>query len=142
MASLLSKRPDPPAARRSSKTILVVDDEAEVRDLLISILKQNGYTVLEASSGAKAFLTCKDYTGEIHLIISDVMMPGMLTGTDLLRRVASLRPEMKRLCISGYMDESMLHHELPGLSFLQKPFTPDDLLRHVRTLLDAPRKRA
>jgi DNA-binding NtrC family response regulator len=115
-----------------------MDDEVEIRELLSNILKAHGYTVLEASSVGKALQICKQHTGAIHLIIADVVMPGMVTGLELLRHVASLRPEMKRLCISGYMDEAMFRQELPSPAFLQKPFTPDDLLRIVHTLLDAP----
>ncbi len=124
------------------ETILVVDDEAEVLALLSHTLKANGYTILEASSGGKALQICKQHTGEIHLIIADVIMPGNLGGLELLQRVVSLRPKIKRLCISGYVDEDMVRQALPdsGTAFLQKPFTTDDLLRNVRTLLDVARQ--
>jgi two-component system, cell cycle sensor histidine kinase and response regulator CckA len=124
------------------KTVLVVEDEKDFRALLRKILKASGYTVLEASSSTEALRICKQHTGAIHLIIADVIMPGKITGLELLQRVVSMRPEVKRLCISGYMDEAMFRQEIPdqGTAFLQKPFMPDDLLHNVRTLLDAPRQ--
>jgi two-component system cell cycle sensor histidine kinase/response regulator CckA len=123
------------------KTVLIVDDEAEILTLLSQVLKANGYTILEASSGGKALQICKQHTGEIHLIIADVIMAGQLGGLELLQRVVSLRPKIKRMCISGYVDEDMIRQALPdsGTVFLQKPFEPADLLRNVRTLLDVAR---
>ena len=129
-------------ALSGKKTVLVVDDEEDLLALLRKNLKADGYNVLAASSGAEALRICKQHTGAIHLVIVDLVLPGKITGLELLQRLVSMRPEMKRLCISGYLDEAMFRQEVPDqdTAFLQKPFTPDELLRTMRTLLDAPRQ--
>ena len=129
-------------ALSGKKTVLVVDDEKDFLVLLRINLKADGYTVLEASSSIEALRICKQHTGVIHLIIADVVMPGKITGLELLQCMVSMRPEMKRLCISGYLDEATFRQEVPdqGTAFLEKPFVLDELLRNVRTLLDAPRQ--
>jgi signal transduction histidine kinase/CheY-like chemotaxis protein len=120
-----------------SETILLVEDEDMVRKLVCEILKMNGYNVLQAANGREALPICEAHAGPIHLMLTDVVMPQM-GGRELAERIASLRPEMKVLFMSGYTDDEIVHHEVPdaGIAFIQKPFTPDSLERRVRDLLD------
>jgi two-component system, cell cycle sensor histidine kinase and response regulator CckA len=133
--------PSREAARtvRGSETILLVEDENPVRALIRSTLQANGYTVLEAHDGKHAIQVCEQHKGPIHLLVTDVVMPGM-GGRDLEERLKPSRPNMKVLFMSGYTDKAIVHHgELdPGTAFLQKPFTPDALARKVREVLDSP----
>jgi CheY-like chemotaxis protein len=98
-----------------------------------------GYTVLEARTPADAVAVAKSHMGVIHLLISDVIMPGE-SGLQLARRLLETRPGLRVLFISGYSDEAIVRHGVldPGTAFLQKPFTPAALGRKVRELLDAP----
>lgn len=120
------------------ETILLVEDEKEVLKLIRTLLQSNGYNVLEAANGGEALLICEKYSGPIHLLITDVVMPHM-SGHELVERLTSLRPGLRALYMSGYPDEAIVHHGMmtPGLFFLQKPFTPADLARKVRSILDA-----
>jgi PAS domain S-box-containing protein len=118
------------------ETILVVEDEQAVRELVRRILEGKGYTVLAASNGEEALLFCNQHKGSIHLLITDVVMPGV-GGHELTGRLANLRPEMKVLYMSGYTDNAIVRHGLvrPGAAFLSKPITPDALIRKVRDVL-------
>jgi CheY-like chemotaxis protein len=122
------------------ETVLVVEDEKLVRNLVREILSQHGYKVLEASRGTEALEVSGRHKGPIHLLVSDVVMPGM-TGPELARRLTALRPEMGVLFMSGYTDDAILHHGVlePGTEFLQKPFTAGSLGGKVRHMLDASR---
>lgn len=123
---------------QGTETILLVEDEEGVRDLARDILKTNGYTVLEAHDGKSAIRCCEKHEGEIHLMVTDVVMPQM-SGRELAEMLAPKRPEMKVLYMSGYTDDAILHHGAlqANMSFLQKPFTPDILAHKVREVLDS-----
>ena len=117
--------------------MLLVEDEDIVRSLTRLVLQKNGYHVLEAGSGAEALRLCEQFTGPIHLMVTDVMMPKM-TGRQLAERLAAPRPTMKVLYLSGYTDEAVVRHGALDLDmpFLQKPYSTDVLARRVRELLD------
>lgn len=120
------------------ETILLVEDEAVVRDLVREILQGNGYTVVEAATGEEALPVCAQHTGPLHLLLADVVLPGM-SGPDLAKQLVPTRPHLQVLFMSGHAPDTIAHHG--GLDrqgpFLQKPFTPDGLLSLVRQSLDA-----
>jgi two-component system cell cycle sensor histidine kinase/response regulator CckA len=124
---------------QGSETVLVVEDDEGVRTLAREFLQMDGYTALEARHGEEALQVCEQHEGPIHLMVTDVVMPGM-SGRELAEHLAPLRPEMKVLYISGYTDNAIVRHCVlePGTAFLQKPFTTDALARKVRLALDAP----
>ena len=126
------------AARHGSSTILLVEDDEAVRDLAARILRQHGYTVLPASGGAEAELLCRRFEGKIHLLLSDVVMPGM-SGAKLARRLRRQRPDIRVLFISGYTDNAILQHGIlkSTTAFLQKPFTANSLADRVAQILEA-----
>jgi len=123
---------------RGSETILLVDDDPQVRAVAKSILKRCGYYVIEAGNAGEALLHAEAHVGPIHLLLTDVVMP-QLSGPALARRLASVRPEMKVLCMSGYTDDSVVRHGVleAHLAYLQKPITPDALAAKVREVLGA-----
>jgi CheY-like chemotaxis protein len=125
------------APHQGTETILLVEDEEGVRDLVRDILQMNGYTVLEASAGEEALRRCKEYTDVIHLVLTDVVMP-LMSGRELAEHIVPLKPGIKVLYMSGYTDDTILHHGALGadMAFLQKPFTPEALARKVREVLD------
>jgi PAS domain S-box-containing protein len=121
-----------------SETVLLVEDDASLRELARMVLvARGGYKVLESIGGKEARLFAGEYKGPIHLLLTDVVMPGM-GGRELSEELATLRPEMKVLYMSGYTDDTVVRHGVleEGMAFLQKPFTAESLLRKVRDVLD------
>jgi two-component system cell cycle sensor histidine kinase/response regulator CckA len=120
------------------ETVLVVEDEAPVRDLIREVLRLHGYQVVEAQDGGEALLRADDHRGPIDLMILDVMIPGV-TAPDVVRRLRDARPAVRVLYISGYTDDLIGQHGQlhVGRDFLQKPFSLDALTRKVREVLDA-----
>jgi CheY-like chemotaxis protein len=114
--------------------VLVVDDEPSLLRLVIMILKENGHTVLSASSGVEALMLYSSYRSEIHLVLTDVQMPGM-NGIELARRLRALNPSVKIVLMSGFVPDDI---ELPkDLQLLSKPFPPNRLVSVVDQTLAA-----
>jgi PAS domain S-box-containing protein len=130
------------AAEGGSETVLVVEDEDVVRALTSKVLQKRGYQVLVASSGPEALGLASRHPGAIHLLVTDVIMPRM-SGRELARRFATLRPEAKVIYVSGYPDDAIIRHGVleSGLVFLQKPFAPEALAAKVREVLDGATPR-
>ena len=129
---------EPPVSRRGSETILLVEDDDQLRAVATGILRRRGYHIIEARNAGEAILHSEAHLETIDLLLSDVVMPQM-SGPILAKRLASTRPEMRVLCMSGYTDDSIARHGVheAKLAFLQKPLTPDALTTKVREVLDA-----
>jgi DNA-binding NtrC family response regulator len=123
---------------RGSETVLLVEDDDLVRGLAPRTLTENGYSVLEAANGEEATRVCQRRGGPIQLLLTDVVLPGGMSGRDIADRVTALRPETKVLYMSGYTDNAIVHHGVmePGIAFIGKPFTPTALLNKLRRVLD------
>jgi len=141
----------PSGTLRGSETILIVEDQEEVRKVTCRMVEARGYRVLVAGSGADALRLSRELEalrvagqpgGQIDLLLTDVVMPGM-SGRETALLLGAAHPNMKVLFVSGYTDESIVHHGIlePGIAFLQKPFTAETLAQKVREVLDAPRGR-
>jgi two-component system, cell cycle sensor histidine kinase and response regulator CckA len=129
-----------PQSLHGDETVLVVEDEDSVRELLRQILEQHGHAVLTARHGRDALWSAERYERPIDLLVTDVVMPEM-GGGELVERLVARRPDLKVLYISGYTNDEVLRRGIQGAaaSFLHKPFTSDELMRRVRkTLDDAP----
>jgi CheY-like chemotaxis protein len=126
-----------PPIPRGSEIVLLVEDEDAVRSLVRGLLRSRGYTVLEASNAPEAVRISNDFVGPIHILLTDVVMPEV-SGRELADQLRQLRPEMRLLYMSGYTEDTIVHHGVmtSDAGFLQKPFTPDLLLRKVREMLD------
>ncbi len=130
--------------REISETVLVVEDEDMLRNLVSRILRRKGYQVMEASHGHEAIEVCQHYEGPIDLLVTDVVMPAM-SGRELARRLIGNNPSMRVLYMSGYTDDSLVLSggldsgvDGDGPPFIQKPFTPTELADEVREALDGP----
>ena len=127
----------PRAPARGDETVLLVEDEALVRQLTHEILRRNGYRVLEAADGIEALGVVRNYDGQIDLLLTDVVMPRM-SGHELVEQARPLRPAMQVLYVSGYSEEAILRQGqlTAGIELLPKPFTPGVLTAKIRELLD------
>ncbi len=133
-----TKRTRPsPESLTGNETILLVEDDPEVRNFSRDLLTEYGYNVLEAENGEQALAVCRQYEKSIHLIISDVIMPQM-GGRDLERAILKLNRNIKFLFVSGYTDNAIVHQGVldKNVNFLQKPFSPEELALKVRELLE------
>ena len=131
------RRENSPAILSGSETILVVEDESAVRKLLCATLRKAGYTILEAPNGAQALSLCASYPDPIHLVISDVIMPGM-SGPELAKRLGDVHAETKVLFISGYTSTLTPSAGARLGPILAKPFSPQALAAKVREILTPP----
>ncbi|MEN3330829.1 MAG: hypothetical protein V7641_194 [Blastocatellia bacterium] len=122
-------------------TILLVEDETVVRQLVRSVLQMEGFHVIEATNGVEALTTVQQYAGQIDLLLTDVVMPRM-GGRELAEHMRQLRPATKALFMSGYTDDAIVHHGVldDGLAFIQKPFAPAALICKVRELLEEQKR--
>ena len=127
---------DRPLSLHGEETVLVVEDEDSVRELVRQILEDHGHAVLTARHGRDAMLTADHYERPIDLLVTDVVMPEM-GGRELVERLISKRPNLKVLYISGYTNDEVMRRGVQGsTSFLHKPFTSDDFMRRVREVLE------
>jgi CheY-like chemotaxis protein/two-component sensor histidine kinase len=131
-----SQEPLPAKLEQGSGTILVVEDEEAVREVTTKVLRKFGYEVLEARSGLEAISLCKQFRGNIDLLLTDAIMPQM-SGRDLAGVLHSLWPTMKVLYMSGYSDEAIARHGIldPGVKLIVKPFTLQTLIQSLESIL-------
>jgi CheY-like chemotaxis protein len=125
--------------RKGNETILLVEDEPAVRELTCMVLSERGYSVIEAQNAEDALRLATKHGAQIHLLLTDVVMPGM-SGHDLAKRLTAQQPNLRVLYMSGYTYNIFAENGAleDGLSFLQKPFTPKALAQRVREALDRP----
>jgi PAS domain S-box-containing protein len=130
-----------PTTLQGWETILLTEDDQQVRELACIILRKNGYHVLEAATPGDALLICEQYQATIHLLLTDVVMP-RIGGRKLWERLAPIRPGMKVLFMSGYADDAIVHHGVLSseFAFVQKPLMPTLLLAKLRSVLDSQRR--
>ena len=133
-----SPRKERRPGRRGSEIVLLVEDEENIRNPAVEILESRGYQVLSAPDAAEAMAMAEKHRGPIHLLVTDVVMPG-LSGSQLAMKLSPLRPEMRVLYVSGYPEDAIAHHGVLDAwqHFLQKPFAPGKFLDKVREVLDA-----
>ena len=126
-----------PTALRGDETILLVEDDATLRELISTALRRYGYTVIEAAHGGEAILICEREKAPIHLLLTDVVMP-QISGSALAEHLVLFRPEMKVLFMSGYTHDTIVHHGVldSGVNFIAKPFRLQSLVQKVREVLD------
>jgi PAS domain S-box-containing protein len=123
---------------RGAETVLLVEDEEVVREMATEILRESGYLVLEAKDPNEALTLAAQYRKEIHVMLTDVVMPQM-SGRELAEQLMPIRPDMKVLYMSGYTDDAIVHHGVleEGMAFIAKPFSINALTRKIRETLDA-----
>jgi PAS domain S-box-containing protein len=127
---------------RGTETILLVEDEDAIRRVAATILRRRGHTVLVASDAADALAVVARTTTPIHLLLTDVVMPKM-SGVELAERLVVGRPGLKVLCMSGFAEEGIARRVADhGYGFMQKPFNPEQLVQHVREVLDGAARQS
>jgi len=124
------------------ETILLVEDEASLRELAARMLKDLGYQVLDASSPKEALELCESYKGNVDLLFTDVVMP-LMNGRELSERIREMRPGVRTLFMSGYTSNAIAHHGVlePGMEFIQKPFSMRELALKVKEALAKNEKK-
>jgi signal transduction histidine kinase len=130
----------PPSNLRGTETILLVEDDDQVRAVAQAILRKNGYQVVEARNAGEALMHSEKDPRVFDLLLTDVVMP-QVSGPELAKRLSIARPDMKVLCMSGYTDDSIVRHGVleAHIAYLQKPITTESLATKVREVLDSPR---
>jgi two-component system cell cycle sensor histidine kinase/response regulator CckA len=131
-----SKQEQDSGDQSGSETVLLVEDVEGLRKLSRRILESNGYKVIEAHDSEHALEICRQYPETLDLLLTDVVLPRM-NGPELATRMICLRPKARVLYMSGYTEDAMLSQVIQSV-FIQKPFTPGELARKVRAVLDAP----
>lgn len=132
-----TKTPSAPVEKSDNfETVLVVEDEEIVRELVCDVLEEQGYNVICAGDGLEALEMAGNFDGTIHLLVTDVIMPHM-NGHELASKLSRIRPDMKVLYVSGYSDTDLGDHGVldPRYELLQKPFTPQTLARKIRDVI-------
>ena len=119
------------------ETVLVAEDEDAVREFAVESLRRHGYQVMSAQSGEEALKVASSHDGAIHLLLSDVVMPGM-KGPELAKRLRAMRPGLRVLLMSGYAADVVTSDDLKDAALVAKPFSPASLTRAVRNALDLP----
>lgn len=134
--------PRPSALLPGRETVLVVEDDNQVRSVAAMVLEVSGYDVLTAANGGEALLLCEQFKSKIDLLLTDMIMPGM-GGQELSKRLLRLRPGTRVVYMSGYSENANIHHGVieEGSDFIEKPFSPEVLTRRIREVLDTPRNR-
>ncbi|MCK5398792.1 response regulator, partial [bacterium] len=124
---------------KGSETVLVIEDEELLRDSSVKILKKFGYNVLEASSGEKGVALCQEYEKPIHLLVSDIMLPGALNGKEASVEIQKIFPDIKVIFMSGYTENIIAHEGIldKDIVFLQKPFEINNFLETIRRVLES-----
>ncbi len=119
------------------ETVLLAEDDPSVREIVAQVLAQKGYRVLRAPDGQTALMMARGHGAEIHLLVTDLVMPGM-TGRELAEALTVERPDLRVLYMSGYTDDAVVRHGVldAGMQYLQKPFAPRALASKVREILD------
>jgi two-component system, cell cycle sensor histidine kinase and response regulator CckA len=140
-AAATTERPPAPPTLRGKETILLVDDDNQVRAVALTILRKHGYLVLAAPDADEAHGTCTHHPHPIHLLLTDAQVTGV-TGSELARRLRGIRPELKVLCMSGTDEVPEGAGGEPALTLLRKPFTAEALAVAVRRILDGDRAPA
>jgi signal transduction histidine kinase len=137
--NVLARLTETGPAPRGTETILLVEDDAQLRTVARTILERHGYQVLDAPNGTEALVLSASFSGYIALLVTDVVMP-CLNGRELARSLLEARPNTKVMYMSGYTDDAIVHNGIldPGVAFLQKPITSAALARKVRQVLDSP----
>jgi len=137
-APLVTAESRPPSsAKPGSETILLVEDDDQVRRVVAGVLGRNGYQIIQAANAHEALALADQFSGQIHLLLTDLVLPRM-SGAELAQKIQARRAGLRVLCMSGYTDDAAFGAGLleTGMAFLQKPLTPDSLLRKVREVLN------
>jgi signal transduction histidine kinase len=137
-ANAIERTTSPVELPRGQETVLIVEDEPGVLEVATEALRQQGYTVLSAASPAEALQIAQSFREPIHLLVTDVVMP-IMSGRDLAEYLTRLYPQLRVLYVSGYTENTIVHHGVldAGIHFLPKPYTPSQLVRKVREVLDS-----